>query len=74
MFNFVKHAFGRMCLRKPESTHSTASAGGAALMSELEFANWHGDHWANLLSAPIDARHYVLEDWTIPPLPVEFNN
>lgn len=25
---------------------------------------WHGDHWHNLLSAPLmDARHYVTEDW-----------
>ncbi|TKC91846.1 hypothetical protein FAZ69_03815 [Trinickia terrae] len=25
---------------------------------------WHGDHWQNLLSSPMDARHYVMEDWT----------
>lgn len=24
---------------------------------------WHGDHWQNLLSSPMDARHYVVEDW-----------
>lgn len=29
----------------------------------LDGPNWHGDHWANLLSSPMDARHYVLEDW-----------
>jgi hypothetical protein len=28
--------------------------------------SWHGDHWANLLSSPMDARHYVLEDWSTP--------
>jgi len=22
-----------------------------------------GDHWQNLLASPMDARHYVLEDW-----------
>lgn len=27
---------------------------------------WHGDHWQNLLSSPMDARHYVMEDWTTP--------
>jgi hypothetical protein len=33
--------------------------------SVLEFdPAWHGDHWQNLLSAPMDARHYVMEDWT----------
>lgn len=25
---------------------------------------WHGDHWQNLLSSPMDARHYVMEDWS----------
>lgn len=25
--------------------------------------NWHGDHWQNLLSSPMDARRYILEDW-----------
>jgi len=25
----------------------------------------HGDHWQNLLSSPMDARRYVMEDWTI---------
>jgi hypothetical protein len=33
--------------------------------SALEFdPMWHGDHWQNLLSSPMDARHYVMEDWT----------
>ncbi|MGF6481668.1 hypothetical protein [Paraburkholderia sp. JPY419] len=26
---------------------------------------WHGDHWQNLLSSPMDARHYVMEDWSV---------
>ncbi|MFL9872877.1 hypothetical protein [Paraburkholderia megapolitana] len=26
---------------------------------------WHGDHWQNLLSSPMDARHYVMEDWSL---------
>ena len=26
---------------------------------------WHGDHWQNLLSSPIDARRYVMEDWCL---------
>ena len=34
--------------------------------SALDFdPAWHGDHWQNLLSSPMDARHYVMEDWTI---------
>ncbi len=27
--------------------------------------NWHGDHWQNLLCSPMDARHYVMEDWSV---------
>jgi hypothetical protein len=30
---------------------------------------WHGDHWQNLLSSPMDARHYVMEDWSTVPGP-----
>jgi hypothetical protein len=34
--------------------------------SALDFdPAWHGDHWQNLLSSPMDARRYVMEDWTI---------
>ncbi|SAK50414.1 hypothetical protein AWB79_01592 [Caballeronia hypogeia] len=36
-----------------------------ASRSEFDPA-WHGDHWQNLLSSPMDARHYVMEDWTTP--------
>jgi hypothetical protein len=33
--------------------------------SALEFDPvWHGDHWQNLLSSPMDARRYVMEDWS----------
>jgi hypothetical protein len=35
--------------------------------SALEFdPAWHGDHWQNLLSSPMDARRYVMEDWATP--------
>ncbi|SAL09683.1 hypothetical protein [Caballeronia humi] len=35
--------------------------------SSLDFdPAWHGDHWQNLLSSPMDARHYVMEDWQLP--------
>ncbi|CAB3645008.1 hypothetical protein [Paraburkholderia rhynchosiae] len=27
---------------------------------------WHGDHWQNLLSSPMDARRYIMEDWNAP--------
>ncbi|SAK40556.1 hypothetical protein AWB76_00185 [Caballeronia temeraria] len=48
-------------LAAPSLTPATESA------SHLDFDPvWHGDHWQNLLSSPMDARHYVMEDWTTP--------
>jgi hypothetical protein len=50
------------------------SASASALSTEetssaFEFdPMWHGDHWQNLLSSPMDARRYVMEDWSIPAL------
>ncbi|PCE28546.1 hypothetical protein [Burkholderia ubonensis] len=39
---------------------------------DVEFdTTWHGDHWQNLLASPLDARHYVMEDWTYTPPPAE---
>jgi hypothetical protein len=49
-----------MSLVAPMPSETTAAA-------PLEFdPAWHGDHWQNLLSSPMDARHYVMEDWTVP--------
>jgi len=31
------------------------------------YGSWHGDHWQNLLCSPMDARHYVMEDWCAEP-------
>ena len=33
------------------------------------YGSWHGDHWQNLLCSPMDARHYVMEDWCAEPQP-----
>ncbi|QGZ62036.1 hypothetical protein [Paraburkholderia acidisoli] len=33
------------------------------------YGPWHGDHWHNLLCSPMDARHYVMEDWSLQPEP-----
>jgi hypothetical protein len=39
---------------------------------DIEFdTTWHGDHWQNLLASPLDARHYVMEDWSYAPMPAE---
>jgi hypothetical protein len=39
---------------------------------EIEaYGSWHGDHWQNLLCSPMDARHYVMEDWSLQSEPPE---
>lgn len=42
-------------------TTQTASTGSLFDFDPM----WHGDHWQNLLSSPMDARHYVMEDWSV---------
>ncbi|MBB3255546.1 hypothetical protein F4827_000247 [Paraburkholderia bannensis] len=44
----------------PEPTNDAATYG-----------SWHGDHWHNLLCSPMDARHYVMEDWSLQSEPPE---
>ncbi len=53
------HRFG-MLRRHKTIAPTTPSA--CALDAEFE-SSWHGDHWQNLLASPLDARHYVMEDW-----------
>ena len=46
----------------PHASRGEAEAGAA---SAFDFEpGWHGDHWQNLLSSPMDARRYVMEDWS----------
>jgi hypothetical protein len=47
-----------------EPTIESATPGASALDFD---PMWHGDHWQNLLSSPMDARHYVIEDWSLTP-------
>lgn len=43
---------------------STAEPTAPSAPSLLDEIPYHcGDHWQNLLASPMDARHYVLEDW-----------
>lgn len=49
--------------QSPLQTPGTSCAGSD--ISALQFdLVWHGDHWQNLLSSPMDARRYVIEDWS----------
>jgi hypothetical protein len=52
-------------------TESRVAAVTERASSSLEFdPAWHGDHWQNLLASPMDARHYVMEDWATTVTPV----
>jgi hypothetical protein len=60
----LKRALQRMMSLVAPLTPDTPAAVNTA---PLEFDPvWHGDHWQNLLSSPMDARHYVMEDWAVP--------
>jgi hypothetical protein len=51
-----------------QSEKFTARSRPTAAPATLTFDPvWHGDHWQNLLSSPMDARHYVMEDWSVAP-------
>ncbi|VXB68180.1 conserved hypothetical protein [Burkholderia sp. 8Y] len=50
-----------------KSFASSSIEADASSVSPLAFEpSWHGDHWQNLLSSPMDARRYVVEDWATP--------
>ena len=49
-------------------SHPKTAADQSAPLADTSFEfdpMWHGDHWQNLLSSPMDARHYVMEDWSV---------
>lgn len=58
---FVSWLFGAPHLGLPSISRTKS----AATILECD-PFWHGDHWQNLLASPMDARHYVMEDWALP--------
>jgi len=57
--HILKRLFSRL-VHVPHATQPRASSGTSAFSFD---PFWHGDHWQNLLASPMDARHYVVEDW-----------
>lgn len=50
----------------PSPTEIASDQRGSVADTTFEFdPMWHGDHWQNLLSSPMDARRYVMEDWSV---------
>jgi hypothetical protein len=67
MFEMIKRAVGLLRKQKQEEDASQlAPTQDTTSPDEFDETSWHGDHWANLLTSPLDARHYVLEDWSSP--------
>ena len=59
LFAWFTHPHAKAISDQPARTSDTSSVFDFDPM-------WHGDHWQNLLSSPMDARRYVIEDWSIP--------
>ncbi len=59
----VKHFFYTLLRVRPAPARVRTAEGAQPPLNFDPF--WHGDHWQNLLSSPMDARHYVMEDWTV---------
>ncbi|HEX7932764.1 MAG TPA: hypothetical protein VF573_06790 [Paraburkholderia sp.] len=76
-FSEIRRFFFRLISRSAHARTSDSPASQVAsrtAASALEFDPvWHGDHWQNLLSSPMDARRYVMEDWNAPTA-IEWSN
>jgi hypothetical protein len=56
----------RLFHSQPSGANPEGSVEGADSSAFAFDPMWHGDHWQNLLSSPMDARRYVMEDWSVP--------
>ncbi|AOJ68063.1 MULTISPECIES: hypothetical protein [Burkholderia] len=70
MLNGIKRFAHRLGIARRNNSTGRAPAAPTMFASEFD-ATWHGDHWQNLLASPLDARHYVMEDWAQPVLPAQ---
>jgi hypothetical protein len=64
LFSQIRRLFTWLTHSHANST-SDAPAADTPSIFEID-PMWHGDHWQNLLASPMDARHYVMEDWSVP--------
>ncbi|AJY14636.1 hypothetical protein K6W16_04785 [Burkholderia dolosa] len=62
----IRHLASRLGRVRRKSRALAETAREAPCDTEFD-TTWHGDHWQNLLASPLDARHYVMEDWTYTP-------
>ena len=57
----IKRFADRLLHSRRVSTPQATAPSRPSLINEVHYRC--GDHWQNLLASPMDARHYVLEDW-----------
>ncbi|MCS6471138.1 hypothetical protein NX871_14395 [Burkholderia thailandensis] len=70
MLNGIKRFAHRLGIVRRNNSTDRAPAAPSTFASEFDSGStWHGDHWQNLLASPLDARHYVMEDWAQPVMP-----
>jgi hypothetical protein len=64
MMNGIQKVFAHLThvLRDESPSYEMESDAGASYEADLS-RSWHHDHWQSLLSCPMDARRYILEDW-----------
>ncbi|WP_240655474.1 hypothetical protein [Paraburkholderia phosphatilytica] len=62
------NAIRRFLAQFQPSTDRSDSPATQSIQDSFD-VTWHGDHWQNLLASPMDARHYVMEDWSFAPSP-----
>jgi hypothetical protein len=58
LFVWLTHSHAKVVLDQP------AQSADATNVFDFD-PMWHGDHWQNLLASPMDARRYVMEDWSV---------
>ncbi|MGF6938268.1 hypothetical protein OKW41_007430 [Paraburkholderia sp. UCT70] len=58
LFTWLTHSHATVISDQPAQT------GDSCTVFDFD-PMWHGDHWQNLLSSPMDARRYVMEDWSV---------
>lgn len=66
----IRHFASRLRRARHKSRTLAETARDTPCAVEFD-TTWHGDHWQNLLASPLDASHYVMEDWSHAPPPAE---
>jgi hypothetical protein len=69
MENVMLNAIRRFLAQFQPSADQASSKAASPSTQDSFDPTWHGDHWQNLLASPMDARHYVMEDWSFAPSP-----